>query len=540
MTVLKEPDVHTTEFTQSKAYQKLKTLAKTPYDLTKEGNLTPQRIAKFTAESCGYKLLYGTERINEDTMHALLDLAHETKALDKMDKMQSGEILNFIQGYPSENRSVLHTAARDFFDNPNKGKTAAEAAQIAKKEAEKLRLFMAKIDKENKYQDMIVIGIGGSELGPKAHYEALLHLLKPGRAVHFIGNIDPDNAAMVARKVNLKKALVLVISKTGSTLETVTNEDILRNHFKQAGLKSDEHFIAITGEGSPLDNPQKYLEVFHMWDWIGGRFCTTSMAGGVLLAFAFGFDVFWEMLRGANAMDKAALTKDLNKNLPLLGALLGIWNRDFLGHPVLAIVPYSYGLARFPSHIQQLDMESNGKHIDQHGTIVDFETGPIIFGEPGTNAQHSFYQLIHQGTTVVALEMIGYKQSQTNQDLSLNGTTSQEKLLSNLFAQSIALATGQKNENPNKDFQGNRPSHILLGKQLTPFALGALLAYFEHKIAFQGFIWHINSFDQEGVQLGKVLATKIINRFAAHSGQAKGGAQPYPLGDAFLKHLETL
>lgn len=232
-------------------------------------------------------------------------------------------------------------------------------------------------------------------------------------------------------------------------------------------------------------------------------------------------------------MDKAALHKDISKNLPLLGALLGIWNRNFLNYPVLAVVPYSQALWRYAAHIQQVDMESNGKRIDQRGNPVDFATGPIVIGEPGTAAQHSFYQLLHQGTDTVPLELFGFKESQYDYDLNVKGTTSQQKLLANLFAQSIALATGKQSSNPNTVFPGNRPSHLILGKKLTPFSLGALLAYFEHKFAFQGFIWGINSFDQEGVQLGKELANKIIERF-------QGTGAPYPLGDTYLGFLDRL
>lgn len=282
-----------------------------------------------------------------------------------------------------------------------------------------------------------------------------------------------------------------------------------------------------------MDDKKRYLESFFIWDWIGGRYSTTSMVGGVMLSFAFGFDVFWEFLKGASAMDKSALVSDIKKNLPLLGALLSVWNRSFLHHPTLALIPYSQPLSRYSAHIQQVEMESNGKHVDQTGHFVKFSTGPIIWGEPGTNAQHSFYQLIHQGTDVIPLEFIGYKMSQNQQDHTFQGTTLQQKLLSNLFAQAIALAVGQKSENPNQQFAGNRPSHILLGKQLTPYALGALLSYFENKVAFEGFVWGINSFDQEGVQLGKVLAKKLIDRFADPKKNA-----PYPLGDAFIKQLE--
>lgn len=540
MTSLKDYQGVMSEFMRYKATHKLRHLAEVPYDLTKEGNLNPQRLAKFCAEACGYKLLYGTQRVDEEVMHALLDMAQEANALQKMEKMQAGEVMNFIQGYPSENRPVLHTAARDFFSDPNRGPAAAEAARKSRKEVEKLKVFIDKIDRENRFTDLIAIGIGGSDLGPKAHYMALQHLQKPGRAVHFISNIDPDDTAMVLRQVDLKKALVLVISKSGTTLETMVNEEFMRRHFQAAGLKPEEHFVSVSGEGSPLDNPKRYLECFHIWEWVGGRFSTTSMCGGVTLAFACGFDVFWDLLRGANAMDKVALKPDIGKNLPLLGALLGIWNRDFLHHPTLAIIPYSQALSRYAAHIQQVDMESNGKRIDQQGHPVDFDTGPIIFGEPGTSAQHSFYQLLHQGTTPSPLEFIGYKQNVCNQDIEIQGTTSQEKLLANLFAQAIALATGKGSNNPNKVFPGNRPSHILLAKQLTPFTLGALLSYYENKIAFQGFIWGINSFDQEGVQLGKELATRIIRRMADHNGHPQGDNKPYPLGDAYIKYLDTL
>lgn len=534
-------DYHSTksQFCQYKASEKLLGLAEHPYDLTKERSLSPQRLAKYVSESCGYKFLYGTERIDDNTMSALMELAKEAKVYEKMKDMQSGKVINKIDGFPSENRSVLHTAARDFFDNPQTAPEAKEAAQLAKNEVDKLKDFIAKIDRENRFTDLIAIGIGGSDLGPKATYLALESLLKPGRRVHFICNVDPDDAAAVVKGLDLKHCLVTVVSKAGKTLETQTNEEIVRAYFKKAGLSPEGHFIAITAKGSPMDDPKKYLACFHLWDWIGGRYSTTSMVGGVMLSFAFGFNVFWELLKGANAMDKAALNTDIHHNIPLLGALLSIWNHNFLGYPTLALIPYSQALLRYPAHIQQVEMESNGKRIDRHGVPVDFETGPIIWGEPGTNAQHSFYQLIHQGTATIPLEFIGFKETQRGEDLEFEGTTSQEKLLSNLFAQAIALATGQQSDNPNKVFPGNRPSHILLAKKLTPYTLGALLAYFEHKVAFEGFIWDINSFDQEGVQLGKVLANKIIGRFAARKNP-KLPNEPYPLADAFIKQLDNL
>lgn len=540
MSSLKELTSGVSEFMRYKATQRLRHLAENPYDLTKEGNLNPERLEKFTAAACGYKFLYGTERVDEIIIHALLDLAEESQALKKMERMQAGDVMNFIQGHPSENRAVLHTASRDFFEEPNTSSAAVEATAKCKAQVDKLKNFIDKLDKENRFSDLIAIGIGGSDLGPKAHYIALKHLQKKGRNVHFISNIDPDDTAMVLRQVDLKKTLVLVISKSGTTLETMVNEEFLRRHYQALGLKPEEYFVSVSGEGSPLDNPKRYLECFHMWDWVGGRFSTSTMCGGVTLSFACGFEVFWNLLHGAHAMDKVSLLPDVGQNLPLLGALLGIWNRDFLHLPTLAIIPYSQALSRYTAHIQQVDMESNGKRVDQQGVPVDFATGPIIFGEPGTSAQHSFYQHLHQGTTPCPLEFIGYKQNVCNQDIEIQGTTSQEKLLANLFAQAIAFATGKGSENPNKMFPGNRPSHILLAKQLSPFTLGALLSYYENKIAFQGFIWGINSFDQEGVQLGKELASRIIGRMADHKGKSQGEKKPYPLGDAFLNYLDHL
>ena len=390
----------------------------------------------------------------------------------------------------------------------------------------------------NTYTDLIQIGIGGSDLGPRALYVALQAFQKQGRQVHFISNVDPDDTAAVLKHIDPKKTLVVVVSKSGTTLETLTNEELVRAYFAKSGCKPEEHFIAVTGEKSPMDNPEKYLASFYMWDYIGGRYSATSMVGGVMLAFALGIDQFMNILKGAHEMDKMALNPDMYQNLPLLSAMLGIWNRNFLHYPTVAVLPYSQALLRFPAHLQQCHMESNGKRIDKMGNPVDFETGPIIWGEPGTNGQHSFYQLIHQGTNVVPIEFIGFKESQYQEDKQVQGTNSQEKLLANLLAQSIALAKGQKNENPNKVFPGNRPNRILLAKRLDPFTLGSLLAYYEHTIAFQGFCWNINSFDQEGVQLGKVLALKILDIFTARRQKKK--AEKFTEAEAMLRHLDQL
>jgi glucose-6-phosphate isomerase len=354
-----------------------------------------------------------------------------------------------------------------------------------------------------------------------------------------VANVDPDDMAATVPALDLKKTMAVVVSKSGTTIETVTNESLLRAHYENAGLDPAKHIVSVTSEASPMDDRSKYLECFHIWDYVGGRFSGTSMIGGVMLSFGLGYEAYLEILRGANTMDRVACEEDPKKNLPLLLALLGIWNHNFLNYPTLAVIPYSQSLHRFAAHLQQVDMESNGKSIDRKGNWVDFETGPIVFGEPGTNAQHSFYQLVHQGTPVIPVEYIGFQESQYGQDMEVQGTTSHEKLLANMFAQALALATGLEDENPNKTFPGNRPSHILLAKKLTPFVMGALWALVEHKIAFQGFIWDINSFDQEGVQLGKVLANRILGRIAHRKGTGEE-TEAYPLGDALLDEIQQL
>lgn len=515
-------------FEQSHAFAELKKLAEAPFDLTDLKELNSGRLKKLVGEACGFKLLYGTQRVTPKVMQALRELSLEAGTIEKMEAQQAGEVMNFIEGHESENRKVLHTALRDFSES-------TPEAKLAQEEVSKLETFMNNL---SGFTDLVFIGIGGSELGPKTLYYGLQGLHLPDRRIHFISNVDPDDTALALDRLDLKTTLAVVVSKSGGTLETKTNEDLVRHHFEQADLDPSEHFVAATGKGSPMDDPSRYMERFYVWDWVGGRYCATSVIGGIVLSFAYGVEVFREVLRGAHEMDQAALERDLHHNIPLLAALLGIWNRNFLNYPTVAIIPYSQMLIRFAAHIQQVDMESNGKRIDRKGESIDYHSCPIVWGEPATNAQHSFFQMIHQGTDPVPLEMVGFKESQWGEDLEQNGTTSQEKLLANLMAQALALATGQSSGNPNKVFPGNRPSSILLGKKLTPYALGALLAFYEHKIAFQGYIWNINSFDQEGVQLGKVLANRVLGRIESRKKKEEG--EEYPLGDALLDVLKNL
>ncbi|HUJ76593.1 MAG TPA: glucose-6-phosphate isomerase, partial [bacterium] len=491
-------------------------------------------------------LLYATERVDDAALAALLELAREAQATDKFKRLLAGEVMNRIEGFASEERRVLHSASRNVFPDlpdPVDTRHAADAQAQAQEQLARLQVFLNQVEqgqlanaRGQPFTDLIHIGIGGSDLGPRALYLAMQPQRRGGRRVHFVSNVDPDDAAQVLQGLDLSRTLVNIVSKSGSTLETLTNETLVRQAFEQAGLKPEQHFLCVTGAGSPMDNPSRYRATFHMFDYIGGRYSATSMVGGVCLGFALGYDTFLELLRGAREMDLASLELDLSTNLPLLAALLGIWNRNFLHLPTVAVLPYSQGLLRFAAHLQQLDMESNGKGITKLGQSADFDTGPIVWGEPGTNGQHAFYQLIHQGTTIVPCEFIGFRESQYGRDGEVQGTTSQDKLLANLLAQALALAGGQPSDNPNRRFLGNRPSLVLLAQRLTPRTLGALLAFYENKVAYQGLIWNINSFDQEGVQLGKVLATRLLGHLGQPSGEgAQRAAAQDPLGCALLR-----
>jgi len=496
------------------AWLDLERLAAQPFDLTDPASLAGQRIADYRCRSASFKLLYATQRADNSTLTALRELADQSGAIKQFLMMKQGATMNRISGFPSENRQVLHTASRDLFretpDHP-------EATAQARRECEKLKSFLDDLDhgrltnaKGEPFTDLINIGIGGSDLGPRATYLALRAYRQGQRRVHFISNVDPDDARAILADLDLSRTLANVVSKSGTTLETLTNEELVRTAYLRAGLDPRRHFLAVTGQGSPMDNQDNYLRSFYMFDYIGGRYSTTSMVGGVLLAFALGYENFLEFLRGAHAIDLAAENPDLDRNIPLLLALLGIWNRNFLGHQTLAILPYSQALVRFVAHLQQCDMESNGKSVTRLGSPVRHQTGPIVWGEPGTNGQHAFYQLLHQGTTIVPAEFIGFDQSQYGEDQEIKGSSSQEKLVANLLAQTLALAVGKADGNPNRAFAGNRPSSLLLAKRLTPRTMGELLSIYENKIAFQGFVWNINSFDQEGVQLGKVLAQDLL------------------------------
>jgi glucose-6-phosphate isomerase len=503
----KEPFLAPPRFEIARSAARLAECAKRAPNISLSGAITPERITSMMSHGAGLTLLYGFERVDQEILQELQALADERRVVDQMKALFAGQTVNWIEGYESEKRSALHPAARDVFGLATTSDFSAR--RLIEAELQKLREFFDQIG--DRYTTLLFIGIGGSELGPRALAEAMERYAIPGRQVRYLANIDPDETTVALSGVDLKRTLVAVVSKSGATLETATNEARVRQAYLAAGIDPREHCIAVTCPKTMMDDPSKYRTILHLFDFIGGRFSATSVVGGLLVSFVAGVNCFFELLGGANEMDRLALRIDIRDNLPLLLALLGVWNRNFLRYPTVAVIPYSRALRRFPAHLQQCEMESNGKSIDRYGRRVPYPTGAVVWGEPGTNAQHSFFQLLHQGTDIVPVEFIGFQQSQYDEDSIYNGTSSQDKLLANLFAQAMALATGKDNENPNKYFSGNRPSAIILGKKLDAATLGALLALYEHKVAFQGFVWGINSFDQEGVQLGKMISEQVLD-----------------------------
>ena len=458
---------------------------------------------------------YAAKAVDEAVLAKLQALADEAELTEKYAELYNGAVIN-----TGEKRLVLHQLCRGQLgedvvaDGVNK-------REFYVAQQKKIEEFVTKVHNGEitnaageKFTTAVQIGIGGSDLGPRAIYLALENWAKKTgnfkMEAKFISNVDPDDAAAVLASIDVAHSIFVLVSKSGTTLETLTNESFVKDALVKAGLNPSNHMIAVTSETSPLAKSSDYLAAFFMDDYIGGRFSSSSAVGGAILSLAFGPKVFADFLDGAAAEDKLATNKDIKKNPALLDALIGVYERNVLGMGTTAVLPYSQALSRFPAHLQQADMESNGKSVNRFGEPVSYVTGPVIYGEPGTNGQHSFYQLLHQGTDIIPLQFIGFKNSQCGVDVDIQGSTSQQKLCANVVAQIVAFACGKEDENNNKKFEGNRPSSIIIGEELTPQAMGALLSHFENKIMFQGFIWNVNSFDQEGVQLGKVLAKKVL------------------------------
>lgn len=480
------------------------------------GKASVERVQRYSVPMpAGMHYNYAAKQVNKAVIDALQDLADEQQLIEKYQHLLDGEEVNI-----SENRKVLHHLARgqlgkDVLHN-GKNMRSFYVNELQRIYAFAQAVHRGKIASPSgkRFTDVVQIGIGGSDLGPRALYLALKAWAeRTGNlkmSAHFISNVDPDDATSVLASLNLETTLFILVSKSGTTVETLTNECFVRHSLKSAGLNSTKQMIAVTSETSPLAHNPSYLDSFYMDDFIGGRYSASSACGAAVLALAFGKDAFETFLTGAAQADKNALTADVRSNAALLDALIGVYERNILGYKSTAVLPYSQALSRFPAHLQQLDMESNGKSVNRFGEPLSYKTGPIVFGEPGTNGQHSFYQLLHQGTDIVPLQFIGFRESQSGKDITIEGSTSQHKLIANLIAQITAFASGKNDTDANKCFIGGRPSSLIYGTALTPESLGVLLAHYENKIMFQGFIWNLNSFDQEGVQLGKSLAKKVL------------------------------
>ncbi len=463
---------------------------------------------------------YAAKAVNDEVLELLLQLAEEAQLLEKFRAVLSGEIVN-----TGENRMVLHHLTRGPL-GPGVVSDARELQKFYREQHERAFAFAEKVhtgeivgSTGKQFDTVVQIGIGGSDLGPRAMFHALENIVihnhgeNPLRT-RFISNVDPDDAATVLAEINPETTLFVLVSKSGTTQETLTNEAFVLDALEQAGLpglQPRKHVVAVTSESSPLAKSAEYLDAFFIDDYIGGRYSSTSAVGSVVLSLAFGPSTVARFLAGAHSADRACLENPAATNAALLDALIGVYERNVLGYSATAVLPYSQALSRFPAHLQQLDMESNGKRVNRFREPVAYHTGPLVFGEPGTNGQHSFYQLLHQGTEIIPMQFIGFCRSQLQQDLEFEGSSSQRKLNANLVAQIVAFALGQDHEDANKAFPGGRPSSLIHGNRLTPEALGALLAHFENKVMFQGFAWNINSFDQEGVQLGKVLTKQILS-----------------------------
>ncbi len=447
----------------------------------------PGRGERFAAEGAGLYLDYSKHRVTGETIGRLIALAGDCGLRGRIDAMFRGEHINV-----TENRAAWHTQLRAG-TNPDVEAVLARMADYA-----------ARLRAQQKIRNVVNIGIGGSDLGPVMAYEALRHYTKREFTFRFVSNVDGTDFAECTRDLRPEETLFIVASKTFTTQETMANAGAARQWVTAANLPVSEHFVAVsTAEAEVRKFGIDTANMFGFWDWVGGRYSMDS-AIGLSTMIAIGPEAFREMLSGFRAMDEHFRTAPFDQNLPVLMGLLAVWYVNFFGCETLAVLPYDQYLKRFPAYLQQLTMESNGKRVTREGVPVTYSTGPVYWGEPGTNGQHSFYQLIHQGTRLIPCDFIGFLET-------LNPLGGQHDLLmANLFAQSKALAFGQESTEPYRVFPGNRPSSTILAQRLTPAILGALVALYEHSVFTQAAVWEINPFDQFGVELGKVLAKQVL------------------------------
>jgi glucose-6-phosphate isomerase len=479
---------------------------------------------RFHLEAEGFYFDYSKNLIDEMTFELLAQLARESRVEERRDAMFAGEHINI-----SEDRAVLHTALR----LPKDATLVVDGVDIVAEVhgvLERMSGFANRIRSGEwrgytgkAIRNVVNVGIGGSDLGPVMAYEALRHYASRDLTFRFVSNVDATDFLEAVRDLEADETLFIISSKTFGTLETLTNATSARNwivaHLGDEAAVA-KHFVAVSTNAEKVAAfGIDVANMFEFWDWVGGRYSMES-AIGLSTMIAVGPEGFYELLAGSHAMDEHFRSAPIESNLPMLLGLLAVWNRDFLDFPTVGVMPYDQYLHRLPAYLQQLTMESNGKHVTQDGKHVTYETGAIYWGEPGTNGQHSFYQLIHQGTTIIPVDFIGFARS-------LNPLGNHHDILmSNVFAQAQALAFGKTAEElraegvdekiiPHRVMEGNRPSNVLLATKLTPRVLGAIIALYEHSVFVQGTIWNIDSFDQWGVELGKQLAVKIIPELAS-------------------------
>jgi glucose-6-phosphate isomerase len=483
------------------------------------------RGTRFHLDAEGFYFDYSKNVIDEMTVELLAQLARESRVEERRDAMFAGEHINV-----SENRAVLHTALR----LPKDATLVVDGVDIVAEVhgvLERMSDFATRIRSGEwrghtgkAIRNVVNVGIGGSDLGPVMAYEALRHYATRDLTFRFVSNVDATDFVEAVRDLDADETLFIISSKTFGTLETLTNagsaRDWIVSHLGDEAAVA-KHFVAVSTNAEKVAAfGIDVANMFEFWDWVGGRYSMES-AIGLSTMIAVGPEGFYELLAGSHAMDEHFRSAPIESNLPMLLGLLAVWNRDFLGFPTVGVMPYDQYLHRLPAYLQQLTMESNGKHVTQDGKHVTYETGAIYWGEPGTNGQHSFYQLIHQGTTIVPVDFIGFARS-------LNPLENHHDILmSNIFAQAQALAFGKTADElraegvdekviPHRVMEGNRPSNVLIAQELTPRVLGAIIALYEHSVFVQGTIWDIDSFDQWGVELGKQLAVKIIPELASN------------------------
>lgn len=513
--------METHNLTKLTSWQKLETHYKQIKDkhLRDLFNEQPERGLKFTVNSTGLFMDYSKHRITEETLNLLFNLANECGLVEKRDAMFRGDRIN-----KTENRAVLHTALR----SPKDAKILVDGKDVVPEVhavLNKMANFSNRVRNGEwkgytgkRIKNIINIGIGGSDLGPVMAYEALKYYTPRDMTFHFVSNVDGTDFAESVNSIDPEETLFIISSKTFTTLETMTNAQTARE-WTLKKLKDEKaiakHFVAVsTNEKEVTKFGIDTANMFEFWDWVGGRYSMDS-AIGLSTMIAIGPENFNELLSGFHQMDEHFKTAPLEQNMPVLMGLLSVWYNNFFGAQTVAVLPYEQYLHRFPAYLQQLTMESNGKHITLDGMITEYQTGPIFWGEPGTNGQHSFYQLIHQGTKIIPCDFITFRKS-------LNPLGNHHDILiANVIAQGEALAFGKTPEEvkaegtpdwlvPHRTFEGNRPSTTIFADKLTPEVLGKLVALYEHSVFTQGIIWGIDSFDQWGVELGKVLAKRII------------------------------